>query len=238
MANVKASSLWKQARFLVKWSPALLALIATAVHITLIFKSKLSQRTVVSLHWNKNVAIWRNFRHWLHRKFIFTSHNAAADDDIVNMTTIPFQLMNVGPNFSDTNLQSPQYPGADGSSCRGSWAVTTIFRGLLQHILPDANYAWVHPLKAKYRQFDNFVVIGGTVSCHYDNWWCHQWRHSYQIDNQLFQCRKCLTFTVTIVYVNEIILITSLLSSVVFEEMVTLSRWMFAGFDQAKKWTH
>ena len=165
--------------------PALLALIATAVHITLIFKSKWSHITVVSLHWNKNVAIWRNFRHWLHRKFIFTSHNAAADDDIVNMTTIPFQLMNVGPNFSDTNLQPPQYPGADGSSCRGSWAVTTIFRGLLQHILPDANYAWVHQLKAKYRQFDNFVVIGGTVSCHYDNWWCHQWRHSYQID-QLF----------------------------------------------------
>ena len=30
-------------------------------------------------------------------------------------------------------------------------------------------------------QFDNFVVTGGTVSCHTDNLWCYQWRASYQI---------------------------------------------------------
>ena len=41
-------------------------------------------------------------------------------------------------------------------------------------------------LKTKDRQFDNFVVIDGTVSCHYDNLRCHQWRQSCQIDNLSF----------------------------------------------------
>ena len=36
------------------------------------------------------------------------------------------------------------------------------------------------------RQFDNVVVTGGTVSCHNDNLWCHQWRQSCQIDDLLF----------------------------------------------------
>ena len=42
-----------------------------------------------------------------------------------------------------------------------------------------------HSLKRKYGQFDNFVVNGGTVSCHYDNLWCHQWRQSCQLDDFL-----------------------------------------------------
>ena len=35
----------------------------------------------------------------------------------------------------------------------------------------------------KDRQFDNFVVTGGTVSCRNDNLWCHQSRQSCQIDD-------------------------------------------------------
>ena len=41
-------------------------------------------------------------------------------------------------------------------------------------------------LKTKGCQFDNFVVTDGTVSCHYDNLRCHQWRQNYQINNLLF----------------------------------------------------
>ena len=41
-------------------------------------------------------------------------------------------------------------------------------------------------LKTKYRQSDNFVITGGTVSCHYENLRCHQWWWSCQIDNLLF----------------------------------------------------
>ena len=33
-------------------------------------------------------------------------------------------------------------------------------------------------LRTKGRQFDNFVVTGGTVSCHNENLWCHQWWQS------------------------------------------------------------
>ena len=53
------------------------------------------------------------------------------------------------------------------------------------------------------RQYDNFVVTGGTVSCHYDNLRCHQWRQSCEIDDLLFQrtilrniytsCAYCIT---------------------------------------------
>ena len=39
-------------------------------------------------------------------------------------------------------------------------------------------------LKTIGRQFDNFVVTGG--SCHHDNLRCHQWRQSCRIDNLLF----------------------------------------------------
>ena len=42
------------------------------------------------------------------------------------------------------------------------------------------------PLKTKGRQFDNIVVTGGTVSCHNDNLWCHQWRQNCQIEDSLF----------------------------------------------------
>ena len=43
-------------------------------------------------------------------------------------------------------------------------------------------------LKIKHRQFDNFVVAGGTVSCHNDNLRCHQWRQSCQIATFCFRC--------------------------------------------------
>ena len=36
-----------------------------------------------------------------------------------------------------------------------------------------------------WQHFDNIVVTGGTVSCHNDNLWCHQWRQSCQIDDLL-----------------------------------------------------
>ena len=36
-------------------------------------------------------------------------------------------------------------------------------------------------------QFDNFVVTGGTISCHYENLRCHQWQQSCQIDD-LWSC--------------------------------------------------
>ena len=41
----------------------------------------------------------------------------------------------------------------------------------------------------KGRQFDNFVVTGGTVSCH-NNLRCHQWRQSCQIDILLFSVQE------------------------------------------------
>ena len=40
---------------------------------------------------------------------------------------------------------------------------------------------FVISLKTIDRQFDNFVVTGGTVSCHYDNLRCHHWQQSCQI---------------------------------------------------------
>ena len=40
-------------------------------------------------------------------------------------------------------------------------------------------------VKTKDRQFDDFVVTGGTVSCN-DNLRCHQLRQSCQIDDLLF----------------------------------------------------
>ena len=45
-------------------------------------------------------------------------------------------------------------------------------------------------LKTKGGQFDNFVVTGGTGSCHFDNLRCHQWRQSYQIDDLLFSVNR------------------------------------------------
>ena len=44
----------------------------------------------------------------------------------------------------------------------------------------------IRTLKTKGHQFDNFVVIDGTISCRYDNLRCHQWRQRCQIDNLLF----------------------------------------------------
>ena len=40
-------------------------------------------------------------------------------------------------------------------------------------------------LKTKGRQFDNFAVTGGTVSCRNDNLRCNQWRQSCQIGKLL-----------------------------------------------------
>ena len=52
--------------------------------------------------------------------------------------------------------------------------------------MTDVNYKsrFESPLKTKSSQFDNFVVTGGTVSCHYDNLRCHQWKQSRQIDDR------------------------------------------------------
>ena len=61
--------------------------------------------------------------------------------------------------------------------------ITSFHTGLL----PDCNA--VQTLKTKDRQFDNFVVIGGTVSCHYDNSRCHQLRQSCRIDDLLFSAK-------------------------------------------------
>ena len=43
-------------------------------------------------------------------------------------------------------------------------------------------------LKTKWqqKQFDNFVITRGTVSCHIDNLQCHQWWDNCQIDDFLF----------------------------------------------------
>ena len=48
------------------------------------------------------------------------------------------------------------------------------------------HFALFSSLKAKDRQFDNFVMTGGIVSCRNNNLRCHQSRQSCQIDDQLF----------------------------------------------------
>ena len=40
-----------------------------------------------------------------------------------------------------------------------------------------------HSLMARDCQFDDFVVTGGTVSCHYDNLGCHRWWRGCQVDD-------------------------------------------------------
>ena len=42
-------------------------------------------------------------------------------------------------------------------------------------------------LKRKGRQFDNFFVIGGTVSCRNDNLRCHQWQKVVKLTIFYFQ---------------------------------------------------
>ena len=38
-----------------------------------------------------------------------------------------------------------------------------------------------------------FVVTGGTISCHYDNLWYHHWRQSRQIYDLMFSvCKKAI----------------------------------------------
>ena len=43
-----------------------------------------------------------------------------------------------------------------------------------------------HTLRARDCQFDNFVVAGGTVSCHYDKFRCHRWWRGCRADYLLF----------------------------------------------------
>ena len=43
-----------------------------------------------------------------------------------------------------------------------------------------------HTLRARGCQFDIFVVAGGTASCHYDNFRCHQWWRGCRADDLLF----------------------------------------------------
>ena len=44
-------------------------------------------------------------------------------------------------------------------------------------------YGRLLTLKTKDRHFDNLVVIGSIVRCHYDNLLCHQWRQCCEIDD-------------------------------------------------------
>ena len=46
---------------------------------------------------------------------------------------------------------------------------------ILQHLTNENIWIWSSSckLKTKVHQFENFVVMGGTVICHYDNLWCH-----------------------------------------------------------------
>ena len=50
----------------------------------------------------------------------------------------------------------------------------------------EANANDTGTLKTKGCQFDNFVIIGGTVSCRNDNLPCHQWWQNCPIDDLLF----------------------------------------------------
>ena len=57
-------------------------------------------------------------------------------------------------------------------------------------------------LKIKYHQFANFVITGGTISCHNDNLWCHQWWQSRQTDNLLFSEKSdwCSAYTIALLH--------------------------------------
>ena len=72
------------------------------------------------------------------------------------------------------------------------------------HDISNKNHLWLHSnrfvhtgricvyretmvqLKTKDRQFDNLVVTGGTVSCHYDNARCNQCWQNCQFDDDFF----------------------------------------------------
>ena len=58
------------------------------------------------------------------------------------------------------------------------WRINTMFcsvKSILAYVYLHVYLVW-GALKTKDNQFDNFVVTGGTVSCHYDNLRCQQWR--------------------------------------------------------------
>ena len=57
------------------------------------------------------------------------------------------------------------------------------------------NTTVMHVKTMKGRQFDDFVVAGGTLSCRNDNLRCHQWRQTCQIDDLLFSVNKCGSFS-------------------------------------------
>ena len=54
------------------------------------------------------------------------------------------------------------------------------------HSLHANSLELLHALKTNGRQFDNFFVICGALSCRNDNLRCHQWWQSCQIDGCLF----------------------------------------------------
>ena len=87
-----------------------------------------------------------------------------------------------------------------------SWRVyvaQTLFRILILPIVSlmvIIQYHWTwpmlvltFPLKIKDRQFDKFVITGGTVSCPNDNLQCHQWWQSCQLDDLLFSLTERTT---------------------------------------------
>ena len=76
------------------------------------------------------------------------------------------------------------------ASTRGQWAKSqSRFDGIIFYCVASSVVCWC-PISIKcqciYRPTENFVVIGGTVSCRNDNLWCQQWRQSCQIDDLLF----------------------------------------------------
>ena len=77
--------------------------------------------------------------------------------------------------------------------CEGNhqWLADSLHKNPVMHIEYSCHEAisWCVILKTKGRQFDNFVVIGGTVSCRNDNLRCHQCRPNCQIDNLLFSVK-------------------------------------------------
>ena len=59
-------------------------------------------------------------------------------------------------------------------------------------------------------QFDHFVVTGGTVCCCNDNWRCHQWRQSCQIDDLL----SLLFHKVRYIYMDKLLQLTVICGSI------------------------
>ena len=91
--------------------------------------------------------------------------------------------------------------------------------------------------KTKGNQFDNCFVIGGTVSCLYDNlpWRWHQWQQRCHIDELFYQCVEirvyvtyCFDGTLSLQYTDVIMdPIASQITS-----LISVSSTVYSGADQ------